>query len=312
MSPESEPSSQGPAEEEVERHQAFRRIAVNFILNAQGIRVFNEQIGPVADEHDRSVIRQFDERVREALPEIEELGGTLEIVGGNGENGADRTAEGHAEAPEGSGGEARRLSVDPETARSLLHAIASMAKRSPGQGPLLRRGALTTLLSFFEVLVSDLIQLFYSINPAALPADQKLSLADLRELGSIEEAEESLASREAEKVLYRSLEDQLGHFSKELCVNLRPLDPELASFVEIGQRRNLLIHNNGVVNRQYLSRVADELIEEYEIEQGETLRVREKYLTAAIDTIYVVGLTLVQLCWRTWDKDSTEKLITSS
>ncbi len=308
MSPESRSSAQGSTEERAEQSETFKRIGTIFILNVQAIRVFNEQIGPVADEHDRSVMQQLNDRLREIVPTTEESGGTLEIVESNGESGAGPAVEGRGEAPEESRHGSRRISVGPETMRSLLQAIRSTAKRSPGQGAILRRGALTTLLSFFEVLVSDLIQLYYSMYPSALPADQKLSLADLRELGSIEDAEKALASREAEKVLHgKSLEDQLGYFSNKLNVGLKPLDPELESLVEIDQRRNLLVHNDGVVNRRYLSRVADRLIEEYKIEQGETLVVTENYLAAAIDTLYVVGLTLVQLCWRNWDKDSTEE-----
>ncbi len=287
-----------------EPQEAFKKITGTFIRNLQTIRVFNEQIGPVADEHDRTVLQQFVDSVNEILPGMEEIEGSVEILAdANGLDADDDTPELAAEDPE----EVKRLSVDAETFRSLMHAMASTAKRSPGQGPLLRRGALTTLTSFFEVLLSDLIQLFYSMNPTALPADtRKLSLAELRELGSVKDAEEYLVSREIDGILYESLEEQLNYFTKRLNVDLSPLNAERVFLVEVFQRRNLLIHNNGIVNRQYLSRVAPELIKEYGAEQGELLMVTEKYLTAAIDSIYVTGLTLIQLCWRYWHKDSTE------
>lgn len=117
-----------------------------------------------------------------------------------------------------------------------------------------------------------------------------------------------MASVEANDLLYKkSLKDQLAYFAEELDVNIDPLKPELKYLVEISQRRNLLVHNKGIVNRQYLSKVADELIEDHGIEQGDELAVRESYLNAAIDTIYVSGLMLVQLCWRKWDRASTEE-----
>ena len=281
---------------------ALKKITGRFISNIQSVRVFNEQIGPVADEHDRSVLQQFVDDMNDLIPELEEAEGSIEISADADEKGDDGSSEPPSEGPE-----EMSLSVDAETFRSLVDTIDSTTKRSPGQGPLLRRGALTTLTSFFEVLLSELIQLFYSMNPRALPADTgKLSLAELRELGSIEDAEEYLVSREIDAILYEGVDEQLAYFNRRLNVDLNPLSVERPLLIEIFQRRNLLIHNNGVVNRQYLARVSPELIKEYEAEQGEPLFVTERYLTAAIDSIYVLGITLTQLCWRHWHKPSTE------
>ncbi len=308
MSQEPQPSSQNHAGEQPEPERTFGGIARAFMLNVGAIRVFNEQIGPVADEHDRSVIEQFDARVREVLPELEPAEGTLEIAQSSSENDADHATGNRDGGPEGSHEEVVRVPVDWDTFRSLSRAITNMAKRSPIQGHLLRQGALISLLSFFEVLVSDLIQFYYSMYPRRLPAKQTLTLETLRELDStrVEDIEAYLASTEADNLLYKSVEDQLVYF-KGLGVNIEPLKPEFKYLTEIAQRRNLLVHNKGIANRQYLSRVADELVEEYAVEQGKQLVVTEQYLNAAIDTVYASGLVLTQLCWRTWDKDSTEE-----
>lgn len=265
-------------EQQSNQQLTFGKIAGIYSLNIQAIRIFHEQIGPLAEEYDRTVKRELNDSVQQVMPRLREL--------------EDTELEHEANL------------------RRLMKAIQAANKRSPNQSSLLREGALTTLLSFVEVLISELIQLYYSMYPGRLSADKTLTLKILRELDStkVEDIEEYLASAEVNKLLYnKSLEDQLAHFTKELGVNTDPLNPELKSIVEIAQRRNLIVHNRGVVNKQYLSRVANELIEEYEIEQGKKLVVTEKYLDAAIDTVYVVGLTLAQLCWRNWDRDSTDE-----
>lgn len=306
MSQESQPSSQNSATEQPEEERTFGGIAQAFILNVTAIRVFNERIGPVADEHDQNVLQRFQARVDELLPEPESAEGRLEIAQGNNGNDADDADESGAAEPEESQEEPTRVSVDAETWRSIAQAIESMAKGSPTQGHLLRQGAITSLLSTFEVLISEFIQHYYAMYPGKLPAKQALTLETLRELDSarVEDIETYLASSEADRLLYKNLKDQLAYF-EELEVRIEPLKPELKHLTEVTQRRNLLVHNKGIVNRQYLSRVDDELIGEYDIEQGKQLVVTERYLNAAIDTVYASGLALTQLCWRTWDKAST-------
>jgi hypothetical protein len=55
---------------------ALKKITGRFIRNIQTVRVFNEQIGPVADEHDRSVLQQFVDDMNELIPELEEAEGS--------------------------------------------------------------------------------------------------------------------------------------------------------------------------------------------------------------------------------------------
>lgn len=308
----------------------MKQIAGLFIANTQALFVFNEQIGPMADEHDRVVARQFSENVSAIVPGVRgvkpsiESGFTLEVTpfgddeaegeadqydspkqiegpvgqqGNEGEESAPLTAEMPKEISA-----IARLLEDPDTARSLAYTLHFMARRPPVQGNLLRRGALTTLISFFEALVADLIRAYYSRHPAALPSGHQLTLEDLRTLNSVEDAEQFVTSGEVDKVLRDSFEKQLEYFSKQLKVDLSPLETELGRMKEIFQRRNVIVHNGGVANRQYLSKVPSDLITSDGVKEGDQLYVDEAYLANATDAVYVSGLVLVQQCWRKWDK----------
>ncbi len=279
----------------MEERPAFERIAASFRLNIQATRVFNEQIGPLADEHDQTARREWSESLDQVLPQLREIEGPdVQLV----VPGSDEAPEDDAESEEGK----KRIFVDPDILYRLMDASERLNRRAPGQGALLRRGALITLLSYFEALISDLIQLYYSMYPARLSKDKTLSLDTLRTIGptGIGDIEKHLAADEADGA-------QLDYFAKRLNLSLAFLDPERDLLTEVVQRRNLIVHNQGIVNRQYLSNVADGLIEEYAATEGETLPVTGRYVDAAVDTVYTVGASLIQLCWRKWDKATAER-----
>lgn len=279
----------------MDEQPGFARIASTFRLNIQAMRVFNEQIGPLADEHDQTARREWLESMEQAVPGLTGAEGPdIELVLTDDGEAPERGAE----SDEGK----KRVFIDRDILRRIVDARDKFDRRAPAQGPLLRRGALTTLLSYFEALVSDLIQLHYSLYPVRLSRDKKLSLDDLRRIDpeGIGDVERHLAAKEADGA-------KLDYFANTLGLNLASLTPERDHLTEVTQRRNLIVHNQGIVNRQYLSNVADSLKTEYGATEGETLPVTRRYVDAAIDTVYVVGATLTQLCWRKWDKDSREQ-----
>lgn len=162
-------------------------------------------------------------------------------------------------------------------------------------------------MSSLEALVADLIHAFYSQFPDALPSeDRTLSLAELRIIGSIEEAEMFLRSKEVDSVLRESLDSQLLYFGKRLKIDLTALSPSKPVLVEVAQRRNLLVHNRGIVNRTYLERVDSALVEEYAAKKDKRFYVSNDYFVAAMNVVEIAGIVLLQQCWRKWRTDDPE------
>jgi hypothetical protein len=163
------------------------------------------------------------------------------------------------------------------------------------------------LTIYFESLLSDLLHIYYSLFPAALPAeDRMLSLADLREIGSISDAEKYLVDREVDAILRESTKVQFDYFSKRLKVNIEMLAKYSTELFEIFQRRNIVVHNQGIVNKIYLQNVSNEIIEKHKITEGSLIKVSEDYLNKAIDFIFLCGIVLIQQCWRKWKKEELD------
>jgi hypothetical protein len=304
----------------------FSEIDSQFECNVQALRVFSQQIGELADQHDRAIVEEFTTNLSglleidlTAIPDEEdtcEPGNALAIETSSSteagvDSGRDIPQDDTVTPPASKTmmlEQVKRLFQDPDRTSQFIKCCRSFSKQSPTQGPLLRRSALVILASYFDLLFSDLIQSFYLRHPTALPSDEYvLSLADLRAIGSIEEAERYLITKESDKVLRRSLEDQLGYLSNRPKIDLEPLTDCINDLTELVQRRNLLIHNDGIVNRIYLARVPQSYTEANEIEEGQQLHVDPQYLSNAIETVYVAGIILIQQCWRKWEKEESEQ-----
>ena len=309
----------------------FSEIDSQFESNVQALRVFSQQIGELADEHDRATIEQFttgleewlaewvgidltgtpdeeDTRVHNNVLETQTASSSVKRESKSGENTSQNDALVLPTSKTPMDEKMRRLVQDSDGARQLIECCRMFFRQSPTQGTLLRRSALVILVSYFELLLSDLIQSYYLRYPEALPSDKcVLSLSDLRGIGSIEEAERYLIAKEADKVLRKNLEDQLRYFSRCLKIDLEPLADCTSDLTEVDQRRNLLVHNNGMVNQIYLARVPQSYIERTEIEEGQQIHVARKYLSNAIETICIAGVILIQQCWRKWEKEESEK-----
>jgi len=188
---------------------------------------------------------------------------------------------------------------DPARHLPELLSLVLGTVRSARMLDLLHRSALVTLVSFFNDLLADLYRLYYRLRPQALSSDDKvLSVNELRGFADLEEAIAALISRRVEGLLRGSLEDQRIFLLKQLKMDLQGMGPDRwGRVVEIHERRNLLVHNNGVVNDVYLRKTASlDLGGTDRPTRGDTLDVPAAYIDDAVDLIGVLGVRLIVGC----------------
>jgi hypothetical protein len=292
-------------------------ISRRFDANISALRVFNNQIGRLAEEHDKTTVEQYNNTFAElvGIP-VEELDLLKDITKDDFTFALSaQTEDENFEVYEKLQIDSQQISVlqkfkelnSKEFLLKSANFLRASTKKLPIQATILRRSALITLASHFEYLIAELLHSFYHLYPQALPSEERvLSLADLRTMGSIEDAENQLIEKEIDSLLRDTIEKQLDYFSsKRIRVDLDQLGEYKNWLIEIFQRRNLIVHNDGIVNKIYLSRVSEELLDS-EIENGTRLDVTEDYLNKAIETIHISGIILTQLCWRKWQKDSID------
>jgi hypothetical protein len=316
-------------------------ITYKFYENLYALRIFDEQIGQLAEEYDESTKGKFFTGLADlagiSKDTIDTTGGTpfemhfkhkiskpdlslleapktdetspVEIVEQPVVENLD-VASSEKESNENLAQAKNIIEVefkDEQHFFQVMKFLRSSRKYTARQSKLLRQGALISLISYFESLEIDLLQFFYLAYPAALPSDGKLlSLADLREIGSIDEAEKLLITKEVDTLLRDTTEAQIEYFTKRPKVDLKCLNPYIDNLLEVIQRRNLFVHNNGIVNKIYLSKLSNEYLKQNNIKDGDELEIDGEYLSKAIDTICVCGTMLIQQSWRKWDEKSAE------
>jgi hypothetical protein len=127
---------------------------------------------------------------------------------------------------------------------------------APFRENLLRRSLLVTAFGAFEVLVGALVREFYLAHPGAIGDDAKFTLRDLEGLETLDDARDYAISVKVDSLLqedFAKWEKWFENYPKltiaNLCIDRFALD-------EMFQRRHIVVHNNGLVSRLSLQRLA--------------------------------------------------------
>ena len=170
---------------------------------------------------------------------------------------------------------------------------------------IMRGGVLMSLIGSFEVLLSDLLRLYYERHASALESDEKIhSFNEIRSFGSLNEFLSHVIENKIDGFLRGSLVEWVKFFQR-LRIDLTRFAPSWADFAECFQRRHVIVHNGGRVSRQYLERVDSSWLEKHkeETKLGRFLEVSAEYLAKAFDSFELVGCLLSQECWKKFAHD---------
>ena len=174
---------------------------------------------------------------------------------------------------------------------------------------LVPRGLFVALVSQFDAFVGGLIRQLFKLKPELVNSSgRNLTFSQLAEFGSIEAAREFVIDKEIESVLRDSHADQFDWLEGKFNLPLRKDLPAWPSFIEATERRNLFVHTNGVVSRQYLEvcrKHACQLPEN--ICLGQSLRLTREYLNAAYECFLEIGVKLGQVLLRKIQPDEIKK-----
>lgn len=289
--------------------------------NMGSLWMFIQDVGNLADEKDEKATAQFYRSMADVfgadISEIESYMEELNIPGPDAE--IDLTPElklkmeaelAELRAPDTQADFTVWAKQNPIKLILFYNVVQTAKKQPPAHGKILRRSALVMMFSFFEILLSDLINTSFLLHPDALtkPEEQHISLSELREITplAMEDVERFFIAKEVDGIMRESLRKQLSYFKEKLGITLN-VNPKLReSLNEIAQRRNLIVHNDAIVDKLYLASISESYRTAVGIEKGVRLNVTRAYLTSAYETLYIFSSILIQLCWRKWLKIDSE------
>ena len=164
------------------------------------------------------------------------------------------------------------------------------------------------LVSTYDYFLSRLLDVILRHKPEIIFTSEKsIKFSDLVGYNSIEEARNTIISKEIETVLRSSHTDQFDWMEKHFSVPLRQDLKIWPVFVEVCERRNLFTHTGGLVSQQYISVCSKHKCNIKGVGTGDFLAVEAKYFTEAVRAFFEIGAKLTYVLWRKFSKDETDK-----
>lgn len=205
----------------------------------------------------------------------------------------------------------RELSV---LAKKLGKAVPSRkAARTLG------RATLAALVAEYEAFMTQLLGLVSAKRPSAFVSeDDQISLRELGEYDSIEKARQAIMEAKIEDLLHeKSHFELLKWIESKFNVNLTQNEKLISEFVEVCQRRHVIMHGGGVASRRYVKNCRQASFDEAKLAKtGDRLSVGRKYLRQSTSRVFQVGFFTLHILWQKllpkFSKDSVQSILESS
>ena len=164
---------------------------------------------------------------------------------------------------------------------------------------LVPRSLLVAIVSEYDSFLSGLIRIIFSHKPETLHASERqFSFAELNEFTTLGEVRDSVIEKEVEVLLRKSHSEQFEWMEHKFKVSLRKGLAVWPDFVEVTERRNLFVHNSGIVNSSYLKNCRGAGVKCDELLKRAELQASPEYISRARSVVLEIGVKLGVVLWR--------------
>lgn len=177
---------------------------------------------------------------------------------------------------------------------AILPSVAHNVKyqRTANNRMRFTRTQLVSIVSEFEYLFSKLVTSYYTDQPGSLNNKEvNIRLEDVKNYSSLEELRDELIQKQVDSLLSKSIEEWID-FLKSLKIEFFKITPNLDQFKDYFAKRNLIVHNDGRVNRRYKDKFPDTT---YSI--GDQISFTFTDLMYTFEDFVIVGITLSLMMW---------------
>jgi hypothetical protein len=165
---------------------------------------------------------------------------------------------------------------------------------------LVQRSIFVSLISQYDAFLGRLLRAIFILRPEQLNASEKqLTYSQLATFPNMEAAREFVIEKEVETVLRSSHADHFKWMEHRFALPLTKGLGIWPQFIEITERRNLFVHTDGVVSRQYLAVCKEHGCPlDADTKEGTPLYVPQKYFEASHECLFEIGVKLAHVLWR--------------
>lgn len=151
--------------------------------------------------------------------------------------------------------------------------------------------SLISLICSVEWFISQMLHVYFTKFPDSFNKSERLlSIEDIKSLGGIDEAINYLIDAKIEEILRGSIKDWLDYFKSHFKLSMSYIEKDTNKLIEAGLKRNIIIHNNGIVNSLFLKKIPEEYRGKYEL--NTSIKIEQEYLDSLI-TLFEKNLILI-------------------
>ncbi|MDO6516583.1 hypothetical protein [Zobellia uliginosa] len=192
----------------------------------------------------------------------------------------------------------KRLLVKADESKKF-ETLERNASTSALASKIIPESLFVSLISQYDAFLTRLLRAIYEIRPDVLNGSERnLTFSQLVEMETVENARDFIIDKEIDTVLRKSHAEQFDYLEKLLGIKLREKLPIWKTFIEITERRNLLVHCDGVVSNQYVKNCKEHKCQIDKIKVGQRLGIEPKYFINAYKCLYEIATKLTHTIWR--------------
>lgn len=290
----------------------FSRIWFRFNANMGSLYIFSQEISNFAEDWDSEFVHKMAVEIADLLDqdseEVEKQ--IFDFAGSPSESEVEpyfldnATVREVLDAWQSSDFKRELLewcALNPDKAYRLTDIFNSSYEQPPANGILIRRSILITLAGFLEQFFQDIFYAYYKIEAERnLARDKKKKVTGLLydEIWINDQVDKAMKGNLV-KTGPKGFRGRIESL-KYLGIDLAPSDRFIDEIQEITQRRNLFVHQDGIIDQDYI----DRLPASYKVGKALILKrrllVSTFYINRAMRVVYIFGLILHNICWRMW------------
>lgn len=178
--------------------------------------------------------------------------------------------------------------------------VVRAAKRLLRANNQFRSNTFVSLVSRHDEFIGDIVRRIFRTYPDRLKSNEKtLTYEEIFYLADLDELRERVIAKEAEKVVRESHVAHIKYLETQLKATIKETLGCWSTFVELTQRRHLIVHCGGQVSQQYLKVCAEHGVKINRASKtGSRFGVSPDYFESAFKTLFEVGFKLGDIVLR--------------
>ena len=186
-------------------------------------------------------------------------------------------------------------------ARDKLELISGRSKH-------LYEVSLISLISSVEWFLSQILHSHFKNYPRLVTANSQkpFTYSDLEKFNTLDDAKQFLIDQKVDEIIRSDFKSWIDFLKMTLKLDLSFCELSLNFAEEVFQRRNLLVHNNGIVNNIYLNKTSSEVLQKFKLKKGSVVTIDNKYLQDSINMLESIFLCIGSIMWRKQLKEDGE------